>query len=112
MKYINLNNLENKTVSHNRNIQKKVIIENNVVPNLTNFSQAVFKPQQIAHIHSHSDMWEVFYVESGSGLMIVNQQEYQLTRGVCIMVEPEDTHEIINNSDVDLVLNYFGIVPS
>ena len=42
----------------------------------------------------------------------INQQEYQLTRGVCIMVEPEDTHEIINNSDVDLVLNYFGIVPS
>ena len=110
MKYINLKQLENKTVSHNKNIQKRTIIHNHVVPHLTNFSQAVFKPKQVAHTHSHSDMWEVFYVESGSGMIVVNGQEYRLTKGTCIMVEPEESHEIINNSQEDLVLNYFGIV--
>ena len=112
MQYINLDNLETKTVSHNKNIEKKVILDRGAVPNLTNFSQAIFKPKQVAYAHSHSDMWEVFYVESGSGLMIVNEQEYQLQKGVCVMVEPNDRHEIINNSDDDLVLNYFGVVPN
>ena len=110
MKYINLDNLENKTVSHNKNIQKKTILDNNIVPHLTNFSQALFKPEQIAHIHSHSDMWEVFYVESGDGIMIVDDRQYTLTKGTCIMVEPEESHEIINNSKEELVINYFGIV--
>ena len=110
MKYINLDKLENKSVSHNQAIKKKTIIDNEIVPHLTNFSQAIFKPQQIANIHSHSDMWEVFYVESGKGIMIVDGQEYTLTKGTCIMVEPEESHEIINNSKEDLVINYFGIV--
>ena len=110
MKYINLENLENKTVSHNRNIQKKTILDHNIIPHLTNFSQAIFKPQQVAHVHCHSDMWEVFYVESGNGIMIVDDQEHILTKGTCIMVEPEESHEIINNSKEDLVINYFGIV--
>ena len=95
---------------HNPNIQKKVILENQIIPHLTNFSQAILQPQQISYVHSHEDMWEVFYIESGKGLMVVNDQEYQLEKGVCIMVEPHDRHEIINNGNKNLVINYFGIV--
>ena len=54
-------------------------------------------------------MWEIFYVESGKGIMVVDDREYTLTKGTCIMVEPEENHEIINNSNQDLVINYFGI---
>ena len=109
MQYINLEQLENKSVSHNKSITKKTIINNQIIPHLTNFSQAVFKPKQIAHIHSHPDMWEVFYIESGVGIITVNGEKYSLTKGTCVMVEPNDTHEIINNGDRDLVINYFGI---
>lgn len=110
MEYINLNKLPIKSVSHNKNIQKKTIIDNHKIPNLTNFSQAIFKAGQIAPTHSHSDMWEVFFVESGTGIIKVNNVEFLLEKGFYIMVEPNDNHEIINNSQEDLIINYFGIV--
>lgn len=110
MEYINLKTLPIKSVSHNKNIEKKIIIDNNKIPHLTNFSQGIFKPGQIASAHSHSDMWEVFFVESGRGIIKVNSQEFLLEKGLYIIVEPNDNHEITNNSQEDLIINYFGIV--
>jgi len=110
MEYSLLKNLPEKTVSHNQAIKKKLIISNDKVPNLTNFAQAVFTAGQISPAHSHSDMWEVFYVESGTGIMKVNEVEYKLEKGVTITVAPTEKHEIINNSFQELVLNYFGIL--
>lgn len=110
MEYINLKNLGLQSVSHNKNILKKTIIDNHKIPHLTNFSQAIFKTGQVAPVHSHSDMWEVFFVESGRGIIKVNDQEFLLEKGVYIVVNPHDNHEIINNSEEDLIINYFGII--
>jgi len=110
MEYISLKNLPNQSVSHNQAIKKKTILSKGKLPHITNFSQAIFAPQQVAYLHSHDDIWEVFYVEEGKGIIKVNNQEYILEKGVCIMVEPTETHEIINNSDGDLVINYFGVI--
>ncbi|MGI0482539.1 cupin domain-containing protein [Geminocystis sp. CENA526] len=109
MKYINLNQLPIKSVSHNLNIQKKTIIEKDNIPHLTNFSQAIFKSGQIATNHSHKDMWEVFFVESGRGIIKINGEEFLLEKGLYVIVEPKENHEIINNSQEDLIINYFGI---
>ncbi|NCO74732.1 MAG: cupin domain-containing protein [Cyanobacteria bacterium] len=110
MKYISLNKLPIKSVSHNVNIKKKTILKKGNIPHLTNFSQAVFTSGQIANIHSHNDMWEVFFVQSGSGIIKVNGSEYLLVKDVCVMVEPKESHEIINNGKDDLIINYFGII--
>ena len=43
------------------------------------------------------------------GIIRVNNKEYRLERGVCIVVEPGEVHEIINTVSSDLVLTYFGL---
>ena len=110
MKITNLKNLPIQQVSHNPEIVKKVMLDSQDIPHLTNFSQATFAPGQIASAHSHPDMFEVFFVSAGIGIMRIENKEYNLTPGVCIAIATGETHEVINTGTDNLVLTYFGIV--
>lgn len=109
MKLTSLNDLPAEQVSHNPEIRKKTMLRLGDLPHLTNFSQAYFAPGQVAAAHAHADMCEVFFVESGEGVIHINQAEYALKPGTCIAVEPGETHEIRNSGTVELVLTYFGL---
>jgi mannose-6-phosphate isomerase-like protein (cupin superfamily) len=109
MKLTSLATLPTEFVSHNPQISKKVMLRPGQLPHLTNFSQAHFAPGQTAPGHSHPDMHEVFFVESGSGTIHINHHPYPLTPGTCIAVEPGETHEVSNTGTQDLILTYFGI---
>lgn len=110
MKRVQLSELTGQGVSHNTAIRKKVMLQPGDVPHLTNFSQAIFAPGQVAPAHAHSDMHEVFFVSGGIGTMTVNGVDQPLVPGVCILVEPGDVHEVKNTGEDPLVLTYFGIV--
>jgi quercetin dioxygenase-like cupin family protein len=110
MKKSSLQQLPTTAVSHNPAIRKKVMLQKGDVPQLTNFSQAHFPPGELAAAHAHPDMYEVFFVEAGQGEMWVNGEAHALTPGVCITIEPGETHEVQNTGDTTLVLTYFGIV--
>lgn len=109
MKQTALSQIAEESVSHNPAIKKKVMLRLGDLPHLTNFSQACFAPGQVAAPHAHADMAEVFFVESGTGLIQIDGQDYPLTPGVCIAVEPGEVHEVKNNSTEDLILTYFGL---
>jgi mannose-6-phosphate isomerase-like protein (cupin superfamily) len=109
MKLTSLQELPTLTVSHNSAIKKKVMLQFGDLPHLTNFSQATFAPGHVAQAHFHSDMYEVFFVESGEGTICIDDRNYILKPGSCVTVEPGETHEIINNGTTDLVLTYFGL---
>lgn len=109
MKITNLNQIPEQKVSHNPKIKKKVMLNRGDVPHLTNFSQAVFTPGQVASAHFHQDMSEVFFVESGEGVIYINERKYPLARGTCIAVEVGEVHKIVNTGDKNLILTYFGI---
>ena len=109
MKMTNLRNLPLQAVSHNPEIKKKVMLSMGDLPYLTNFSQASFAPGQIAAAHSHQDMSEVFFVTAGEGIIKISDRSYTLTPGVCIAVEVDEVHEIINTGAKELILTYFGI---
>jgi quercetin dioxygenase-like cupin family protein len=109
MKQTALSQIPEESVSHNPEIKKKVMLRLGELPHLTNFSQARFAPGQAAAAHAHSDMCEVFFVESGTGVITVNGQPYGLEAGVCIAVEPGEVHEVINQGADELVLTYFGL---
>lgn len=109
MKHLSLNNIPPEGVSHNPNIRKQVMLRNGDLPHLTNFSQARFAPGQIAPGHSHDNMSEVFFVESGSGSITIDGQVYPLEPGTCIAVDVGEVHEIANSTDSELVLTYFGL---
>ncbi len=109
MKITNLDRIANTEVSHNRAISKKVMLATGDLPHLTNFSQAVFAPGQMAQKHSHQDMCEVFFVETGQGTIRIDNCDYPLVKGTCVAVDVGESHEIVNNGDRDLILTYFGI---
>lgn len=109
MKLSSLNELPEESVSHNPAITKKVMLRCGELPHLTNFSQARFAPGQIAAAHAHQDMYEVFFVEAGTGIIRINGEDIPLTPGTCVAVEPGETHEVVNNSAGELVLTYFGL---
>jgi quercetin dioxygenase-like cupin family protein len=104
-----LNELPEEPVSHNPEIKKKVMLRFGELPHLTNFSQARFAPGQSAPAHAHQDMCEVFFVESGAGVIHIDGQEYPLVPGNCVAVEPGEVHEVVNTGTTELVLTYFGL---
>lgn len=109
MRIQSLSTIDSEPISHNPAIKKKVMVRCGEAPNLVYFSRAYFAPGQIAGSHSHSDMSEVFFVESGAGVIRINDITYDLKPGTCIVVEPNERHEVVNNSSEELVLTYFGI---
>lgn len=109
MKFTSLNQVPTESVVHNPDIKKKVMLRWGDLPHLTNFSQARFAPGQSAPSHAHYDMCEVFFVESGSGNICINGQDYTLLPGSCIAVEPGEFHEVSSNGEEELVLTYFGL---
>ena len=109
MKTTSLAGLPADQVSHNPEIKKKAMLRPGDLPHVTNFSQVRFAPGQVASAHAHRDMYEVFFVESGMGLIRVDGVEHPLEPGVCVAVEPGEVHEIVNAGSVDLVLIYFGV---
>ncbi len=109
MKHTSLETVPEQGVSHNAAIRKRVLLMAGDLPHLTQFAQAQFGPGQVAMAHAHSDMHEVFLVQSGQGTMRIDGQVYRLTPGVCIAVAPGETHEVKNTGSAMLVLTYFGI---
>ncbi len=109
MKITRLSEISEQSVSHNRAIKKKVLLSSGDLPHLTNFSQAVFAPGQVAAAHSHPDMCEVFFVEAGEGTIKIDDRSYSLLPGTCVAVKQGEKHEIVNIGNNDLILTYFGL---
>lgn len=109
MKIVSLEKIKQEPSSHSPKIMKKVLIKKGEIPKLTNFSQAYFKPGQIASEHVHENMYEVYLVESGTGLIKVDGKVSQLKSGDCVVTEPGEAHEFINTGKEDLILTYFGV---
>ncbi len=109
LKISSIDSTEEKTVSHNPKIKKHELVTNGEIENVTNYSEAVFPPGEIASAHSHSDMTEVFFIKSGKGIITVNGKPIPLNAGMCVTVEPNEIHELKNTGSTDMVVMYFGI---
>lgn len=109
MKHTWLAELPQEAVSHNPAICKQVMLHRGEVPHLTQFAQARFAPGQVAPSHAHTDMAEVFFVESGQGVITINGREHSLQPGVCVVVEAGELHEVANRGSEELVLTYLGL---
>ena len=109
MKISSIDNTKEMEVSHNPKIKKHVLVSNGEIDNVTNFSEAIFPPGETAHAHSHSDMTEIFFIKSGSGVISVNEKTILLNEGMCVIVEPNETHELKNTGLTNMVVMCFGI---
>jgi len=109
MKILSLTELRDQQISHNPNIKKRVMIAAGELGALTNFSQAVFPIGEIAPVHQHENMGEVFFVQSGEGEIRIDGESFKLLPGVCALVEAHEEHKLENTGDEELVITYFGI---
>jgi quercetin dioxygenase-like cupin family protein len=110
MKIVSLSEIPKEGVSHDPAVTKQVMLRNGDLPHLTNFSQATFAPGQTVTAHTHKDMAEVFLVESGEGVIIIDGQVRPLSAGVCAVVEAGETHELQNTGTRPMVVTYFGLL--
>lgn len=101
--------IEVSSVSHNPDIKKNVFVKKGELLNVTQFARTVFGPGQVANAHSHKDMYELFYVERGQAFVVVNGKSFEMKAKDCIVVEPNDVHEVSNKSREEMVLLVLGI---
>lgn len=109
MIYRVLAEVQEQGVSHDPEIKKRTLLSKGELANLCMFSQSYFQPGQHCPAHRHESMAEVFFVESGSGTIWVEQQAIKLSAGVCVVVEPGELHELKNDGEETLILTYFGL---
>ena len=62
-----------------------------------------FKPGQQLGAHYHKEVEETFYFPEGAPLMVVDGKEMRVEPGDAFRIEPGETHNIVNDSDQDIV---------
>lgn len=110
MKIVSLQAIKTTTTSHNAAGRKKQLIAPGEVPHLIQFAQATLIPGEIVPGHKHTDLYEVFFVESGNGIMRIDGNEHAIEEGTCITIEPNEHHEVENTGKEPLTLTYFAIL--
>lgn len=54
--------------------------------------------------HSHSAQWEFYHVISGTGLVRHAEGREPITAGDAFLFKPGEPHQLINDSDADLII--------
>jgi mannose-6-phosphate isomerase-like protein (cupin superfamily) len=109
LKKVLLSQVERVGVSHDPSIMKQVLLERGDIPHMTHFSIATVAKGKTTTAHSHADLYEAFYVASGSGSIRIDGKATPIESQTIVVVEPGETHEIANTGETDLTLIYFGI---
>ena len=109
MKIVDWNLLPDLGVSHNPVIKKRTLIGTNEIPQLMMYGTAIFKPGQKVELHKHDTMYEVFLIQTGKAIFIISGNEYEVSPGNCITIEPGELHAQRNPFDTDVSWTYFGI---
>ncbi|EAU55715.1 cupin domain-containing protein [Mariprofundus ferrooxydans] len=109
MKLVQLAEIDAGPVNHTSGIMRKILLGEGDLPASVRLSHALFKPGESVEMHKHDRLFEVFYVLSGQGQLIVEERPVDIGAGSCFMVEPGEMHALINDGDVDMALIYFGL---
>jgi len=109
MKLLHLAQIPAEGVAHQPEIKKQVLIKNGEIPQLTGFSQAVFKPGQACEEHRHPTMYEVYFLLEGEATLFISGREVKAAKNDCVVIEPGESHRAVNNSRQDFIWIYFGV---
>lgn len=75
----------------------------------THVQQIKIKPHEVAKNHYHKKQTEIFYFLNNNGFFIVNGTTILVEKNDIIVIEPNDLHEVVNNSDDDFLYIAFKI---
>lgn len=71
--------------------------------------QIKIKPGETAASHYHQKQTEIFYFLNGNGYFIVNGEKISLQAGDALVVEPNDKHTVINETNQDFLYVAFKL---
>lgn len=109
MKIKNIANIPEIPANHQGEILKKVLLNKGEVPHLMMFSSATFQPNQKVEAHKHDTMYEIYFIQSGKALFVINDKEIQVKPGDCITIAPGEIHYQSNPFTEEVTWLYFGI---
>ena len=81
--------------------------ENDLQQKGSKFQIVKFQPKTSIKPHYHKKTTEIFYVRSGEAIMKFNNEEILAKKDDIFLCQPNDVHEVINNSDEEFVLLIF-----
>ena len=106
MKLVSLTDLDEVPSIHNPEINKHEILHAGDVPHIDKVGQVKFAPGQIIPFHTHTDVYEIFFIRTGNGVIRCNGQELAVREGTCIVIEPNEAHEVENTGSDTMLLIY------
>ena len=110
MKIIKLKDIIEEGVSHNPEIKKKIMIDNNQFNNIMSFGHAKFTSNQKTTPHKHNDMDEIFFITKGSGIFHTEKHNKKVSKGDCISIPAKEIHWQSNPFKNDFEMIYFGVL--
>lgn len=84
--------------SHDAEIRKQTLLKYGEMPGLTQFCLAELASGQEVEAHSHSDMYEVFFILEGSLDFSVDFKRFALTAGDAVLIFPKERHFLENTN--------------
>ncbi len=94
---------------HDASILRQVFLTKGSAPGLTQFGRFQLEPGQQVEAHSHTDMWEIFFVVEGSVTFTVDGQPREVGSGEGLLMEPGDEHALTNGGQSRATVFIFGI---
>jgi len=109
MKVVNLEMVAVQAVAHDPEILKRVLLYESELPCSVRLWQATLTPGQQVSAHHHEHICEVFYLLSGEGEFIIDGETVEVGEGSTIRIDAGEVHAVVNSSDKDMSLLYFGL---
>ena len=91
---LNINTFDGVIVKNDENYLVK---DNTKLKNLV-VSNTLLHPFRKTKGHSHEGQEEVYYFTHGSGKMIIDEQEFDVSAGDIILIEDNEYHRVLNDT--------------
>ena len=90
--YLKLDDIEAIPTAHASGMKKVLSKGHADLTRLTQIAWGRLKPEEEIPMHQHADMEECFFFVKGVGMMIVNNEEFQLSENVFLIVPATAEH--------------------
>lgn len=91
-----------ETLAHNAVPRKLLIKVGDSKTKLQTVNEAYLEPGMGFEPHVHKDCEEVYYFLEGTGEMVINNNKIQVGKGLCILVEANESHGLTNTGGTRL----------
>ena len=86
--------------------------ESAVLLSLGSLTRHVVQGRITTDYHAHENKEQVYYLVSGRGKMLIDDQQFEVTAGDAVHLAPKERHQVINDTEDDLeYLNITALMP-